>query len=405
MRTFTFLFMYFAGFFVAGTASAQASADAITLEKWRGYTGVTWNQSADKGAILTRFAGSVTAPIAGLHFDRNGTAYVSTPRVLSPDAPATLSILDLKSTSGPARLTAFPTLAGNATRGPAGGSLRNVLGFHVDQHNGWLWALDMGFIAGESEAPVGAQKVMIFKLDSGALVKSISLDSVADRKGSFLNDIVVDERRKIAYVSDSGFRSAPDNMTGIIVIDFKSGKSRRVLHRHPSVQIEPGVKVHSHGEEVWPNKPLLIGINGIALSPDARILYWTVTAGTKVHSLPTHILRNMDSTSEKIVSAVRDLGTIGGNTDGIATDRSGMLYITDVTHNGIASFDPKTLKVKLVASDERVHWPDTLSAGPENSLYFTSSNLNNHFGGAIKEGQENYEIWRMPLPGLSNSRK
>jgi hypothetical protein len=40
--------------------------------------------------------------------------------------------------------------------------LRSVLGFYVDKSNGWLWALDQGFVAGESEAPVGAQKVMIY---------------------------------------------------------------------------------------------------------------------------------------------------------------------------------------------------------------------------------------------------
>jgi hypothetical protein len=64
-------------------------------------------------------------------------------------------------------------------------SLRNVLGFYVDRHNGWLWALDMGFVAGETESPVGAQKLMVLDLKSGRTVKSIALDGVADRKASF----------------------------------------------------------------------------------------------------------------------------------------------------------------------------------------------------------------------------
>jgi len=101
----------------------------------------------------------------------------------------------------------------------------------VDRHNGWLWALDQGFVAGENEAPEGGQKIMVYALETGRLVKRIGLDTVADRKGSFLNDIVVDEARKVAYVSDSGLRSAPANQAGLIVVDFASGAVRRLLAR------------------------------------------------------------------------------------------------------------------------------------------------------------------------------
>ena len=91
------------------------------------------------------------------------------------------------------------------------------------------------------------------------VVKRIALDAVADRKGSFLNDIAVDEVRRVAYLSDSGLRSAPNNLAGIILADFATGSSRRVLHRHPAVLAEPGAKVISHGAEVWPGNPLVLG--------------------------------------------------------------------------------------------------------------------------------------------------
>jgi sugar lactone lactonase YvrE len=383
---------------------AQAASDGGKLEKWRRFEGVTWEAPTSDGQV-SRYSGSVTAPIAGLHFDKKGTAYVSTPRLLSPNAPATLSILDLNANGGTARLTPFPSPSANAIQGPVGHSLRNVLGFHIDRHNGWLWALDMGFVAGETEAPAGAQKLLIVELDSGRVVKSIPLDAVADRKGSFLNDVAVDEKRKLAYISDSGFRSAPDNMAGIIVVDFNSAKARRVLDRHPAVLYEPGTKVRSHGEEVWPGNPLLVAINGIALSPDSETLYWTVTAGSKLHALPTTMLRNFDSSSTEIAAAVRELGAVGGNTDGIATDGSGRVYITDVTHNGIAVYDPQKRSMALQASDDGVYWPDTATIGPDGDLYFTSSNLNNHFAGAVKDGQERYEIWKMGLSVGKDSRR
>ena len=381
------------------TASTAASAaDTAPLERWRSYAGVSWEAPKD-GADPAPFESSVNAPIAGLHFDAQGAAYVSTPRLVSADAPATLSKLDTRVQTGPARLTAFPSKEGNAVKGAPDQSLRNVLGFHVDRKNGWLWALDLGFVAGESEAPPGAQKVLVLDLKSGRTVKRIGLDGAADRKGSFLNDIAVDEQRRVAYISDSGMRSAPNNMVGLIVVDFASGKARRVLDRNPNLQVEPGVKVAAHGAEVWPGNPLLLGINGIALSPDARTLYWTVTTGTRARALPTAILRKAGASDDQIATATRDLGSVGGNTDGIATDSAGGLYITDVTRNGIVKYDPRTKSMSLIASDEGVRWPDTAAIHPDGDLVFTSSALNDHFAGAVKSGEERYELWRLRIDG------
>lgn len=386
----------------AAWQSAQAS-EGHYLERWRSYAGVSW-EAPRAGQNPAPFRNSVNAPIAGLHFDGAGRAFVSTPRVVAPDAPATLSILDTAASSGPARLTAFPSAEANSIAGDPATRLRNVLGFHVDRRNGWLWALDQGWVAGEAEAPPGAQKIMVFELRSGALVKTIGLDAAANRQTSFLNDIAVDERRRIAYVSDSGLRGAPSNSAAIIIADFASGKLRRVLDRHPAVMPEPGVKVMSHGEEVWPGKPLVLGVNGIALSPDARTLYWAVTTGHAVHALPTALLRDPGATPAALEAALRSLGRVG-NTDGIVTDAVGKLYITDVSRNGIAAYDPRSGKLSLLAADEGVHWPDTAAFTPDGVLVFTASQLNRHFAGQVKPGQERYELWRLrQRPGRQAKR-
>ncbi|MFT7774063.1 MAG: L-dopachrome tautomerase-related protein [Roseateles sp.] len=370
------------------------SAENATLERWRSYAGVTWNTDT---AAQRPFANSANAPIAGIHFDAKGRAFVSTPRLIAADAPATLSILDTTSADGPARLTAFPSEPGNSVVASPETSLRNVLGFYVDHRNGWLWALDMGFVAGEAEAPVGGQKIVIYELSSGRVVKRIPLDAVADRKGSFLNDIAVDESRKIAYISDSGLRSAPNNQAGIIVADFETGASRRVLNRHPSVLPEPQVKVVSHGEEVWSGNPLTLGINGIALSPDARTLYWTVTTGTHAFSISTDVLRSAAASEKTLASKVRTIGDVGGNTDGIVTDARGQLYITDVTRNGIVRFDPSTRAMTVLATNDGIFWPDTPAITPDGYLVLTASQLNRHFAGAVKAGSERYDLWRIRL--------
>ncbi len=376
--------------------ATSKSERKLVLERWRSYSGVSWDSTAHGGAPKL-FSNSAASPICGIHFDKRGRVFVSTPRLISTEAPATISILDTGLNAGPARLTAFPSLEGNAVSRNPDENLRSVLGFYVDQTNDWLWALDMGYVAAEAESPAGAQKVLVFDLANGNTVNCISLDNVADRKGGFLNDIAVDEKRKVAYISDSGLRSAPDNMVGIIVIDFASGTARRVLHKHPSLQVVPGVTVFSHGQEVWPGNPMKLGINGIALSPDANTLYWTVTTGLHAHSISTDLLRDLSCDAGAISAAVRDIGNVGGNSDGIVTDREGNLYITDVTHGGIVKYDPVPKTMALIASDQDVRWPDTATIDGDGHLVFTSSNLNQHFAGAVKPGEERYELWRLQL--------
>ncbi|HBT4818365.1 TPA: hypothetical protein MB325_002431 [Klebsiella quasipneumoniae subsp. quasipneumoniae] len=371
-------------------ALAAGADDPAHLALWRSYAGVTWEQRVD--------ARSVNAPIAGLHFDAAGRAFVSTPRLISPQAPATLSLLDTASLSGPARLTAFPSTEANSISADPRTHLRNVLGFYVDHRNGWLWALDQGFVAGEKTAPPEAQKIMIYALSDGKLVQRIPLDSVADREGSFLNDIVVDEARRVAYIADSGLRSAPDNQAGLIVVDAQRGTVRRVLNKHPALMPVAGLQVTSHGETVWPGNPIILGINGIALSPDQETLYWTVTTGTTARTIATAALRDPAMSERQLAAAIRTAGEVGGNSDGIVVDKHGALYITDVTHNGIVRYRPQSGQFTLLAADERVYWPDTPTIGPDGAVMFTASHLNQHFAQAVKPGEEKYTIWKVMQP-------
>ncbi|EPY1554959.1 SMP-30/gluconolactonase/LRE family protein [Klebsiella quasipneumoniae] len=371
-------------------ALAAGADDPAHLALWRSYAGVSWEQRVD--------ARSVDAPIAGLHFDAAGRAFVSTPRLISPQAPATLSLLDTASLSGPARLTAFPSTEANSISADPRTHLRNVLGFYVDHRNGWLWALDQGFVAGEKTAPPEAQKIMIYALSDGKLVQRIPLDSVADREGSFLNDIVVDEARRVAYIADSGLRSAPDNQAGLIVVDAQRGTVRRVLNKHPALMPVAGLQVTSHGETVWPGNPIILGINGIALSPDQETLYWTVTTGTTARTIATAALRDPAMSERQLAAAIRTAGEVGGNSDGIVVDKHGALYITDVTHNGIVRYRPQSGQFTLLAADERVYWPDTPTIGPDGAVMFTASHLNQHFAQAVKPGEEKYTIWKVVQP-------
>ncbi len=66
-------------------------------------------------------------------------------------------------------------------------------------------------------------------------MRRIALAGAADRKGRFVNDIAVDEARKVAYISDSGSPSTPENGAAIIVADSTRDGARQLLDRHPTV--------------------------------------------------------------------------------------------------------------------------------------------------------------------------
>ena len=111
---------------LAATASihAASAADPARLERWRSYTGVSWD-APQAGKPLLPFADSAGAQIAGIHFDASGRAFVSTPRLISSRAPATLSVLDTRAQTGPAPLRAFPSVEANAVSGDPATHLRN----------------------------------------------------------------------------------------------------------------------------------------------------------------------------------------------------------------------------------------------------------------------------------------
>ena len=125
-----------------------------------------------------------------------------------------------------------------------------------------------------------------------------------------------------------------------------------------------------------------------------------MTTGTHAYTVPTAILRQPASTNAQIAGQIRDLGRVGGNTDGMVTDVKGNLYITDVTRNGIVRYDPETHSMSLIAASEEVRWPDTLAIRPNGDLVFTSSRLNDHFAGTVKPGEERYDLWRLRLDAL-----
>jgi sugar lactone lactonase YvrE len=332
--------------------------------------------------------------LAGVDVDRAGRVFVTTPRWLDARVPATLSQV-VAGADGKPVLRPFPSWAANSLDDPRG--LRSVLGVDVDSRDR-MWILDMGFVAGVDPTPDGAAKLVVLDLTTNTeLARYVIPDAIADRKTSFLNDLVVDERRGVAYISDSGNRAGSPTASGVIVYDLASNSARRVLDRDPRVQDDPTRTLTVAGEPVLPSGRLAVGINGIALSPDGARLYWSITTGDAVYDAPTSVLLDPSATPAQVAAAVHGPRRIGGGSDGIATDDRGRLYVTNLTRSEVVVIDPATAAQHTIASGPAFAWPDSLTWDDRGGLYISTNHLDHGFAGTLDFDQAapNFRIFRI----------
>jgi sugar lactone lactonase YvrE len=315
--------------------------------------------------------------LAGVELDRRGDVYVTTPRWLDARVPSTLN--RVVKVGGRALLRPFPSLEANSVADPR--AFQNVLGVEVDSRNR-MWVLDMGWVAGRDDTPEAAQKLVVLDLEDGReLARYVIPDSVADRRTSFLNDLAVDEGRGVAYLSDSGNRSGSPTASGIIIYDLATNTARRVLDRDASVRDDPSRPLFVHGEPALPGQALAVGVNGIALSPDGRTLFWSLTTGDAVYSAPTEVLRAPGASAAQRSAAVSAPRRIEGGSDGLTVDDRGRVYVTNVTHDRVEVLDGESRRT--LASGPELVWPDSLSWDDRGGLYVSTNHLNHLFSGRM----------------------
>ena len=204
---------------------------------------------------------------------------------------------------------------------------------------------------------------------------------------SYLNDIRFDLRSSIPGTSGQGVGyitdSSNEGRNGIVVVDLGNGESWRHLDNAPQVSAEPGFLAFIWGEPVYslpmgvngPLGPIPTGSDGIALSADGSILYWSAVASRTLYSIPTARLLDRSQTSELMaVQAVVSHGQ-KGMSDGLETDSNGLIYVGDIEGNGINIFYANNGTMDVLVMDPRIGWPDAFAVGTDGYLYFTVNQL------------------------------
>jgi sugar lactone lactonase YvrE len=226
-----------------------------------------------------------------------------------------------------------------------------------------LWVVDaaapmMGAVV--SHGP----KVVRISLQENRVTRVYPLGSDVVKRESYLNDIRIDTKNNVAYLTDSGAGA-------IIVLDTESGEAHRVLDGDESTKPEDGVAIGVNGKPVVTadGKPPRIAADSIALSHDGEYLYYKPLTGAAVYRVKTSALRNGKAAGavEKVADAFP--------TDGFWMDAQDTLYLSNINQSAVDRL-PKNGKLEKVLSDKRLVWPDTFSEGPDGSIYITASHIN-----------------------------
>ncbi|OAL33212.1 hypothetical protein AYO20_07529 [Fonsecaea nubica] len=281
-----------------------------------------------------------------------------------------------------------------------------------------LWILDTGRALLSNgtltTSNFGGPKLVGVDLTKNSVFQIILFPPTVAYPDSYPNDVRFDLRSSlttsgqgIAYITDS----SSEGRNGIIVVDLGTGESWRHLENIPQVRPELGFYVNVWGDSVYVNagsgtsiSRVAFGADGITLSNDGDVLYFSVVAGRHLYGVPTSRLRDRSASSELFATAsVMDLGQKGVS-DGLESDSNGIVYAGSVETDSIVTSNHQNGTVQTYVKDPRIGWTDTFSVAG-NYLYFTENQLwrGASYQGGIDMRVKPYALYRVPL--LNNATK
>ncbi len=254
-----------------------------------------------------------------------------------------------------------------------------------------LWILDPSNPMDEATIPAGI-KLLKINLNTNKVERVYRFEDLPREKIA-LNDVRIDTRRQLAYLSEPKTAS-------IIILDLKTGKSRMVLKEDKSTKATPGFKLHIDGKDVidQTGKPFSSNVNGIALTKDGRYFYYRAINQTKLYRILVEDLVNPALTDAQLSAKVETVGETGIS-HGMIADAKGNIYSSDSPNKAIR-YVTADGKFKTLVKDKRLSWPDTFSVGNDGYLYVTCSQINRTK--KYNEGQDKVEypfrLYKVKLP-------
>ena len=218
--------------------------------------------------------------LTGVAVTEDGRVFVNFPR-WSPDVP--VSVAEVLADGS---LRPFPDEAWNSWTPDADPSTSFVcVQSVVADGKGSLWVLDPASPGFQGVVPGGAKLVEIDG-ETGGVVQVIFFDGKIALPGSYLNDVRIDHRHGAAYITDSGDGA-------LIVVDLRTGASRRVLDAHPSTAAEDTILTFEGNEWRLPDGSApQVHADGIAYDRVNDSVYFQALTGRTLYRIAGAALRD-----------------------------------------------------------------------------------------------------------------
>jgi len=261
-----------------------------------------------------------------------------------------------------------------------------------------LRILDQGHV-NNAEAVPGSIKLLVYKIATKELLYNCTFTAdEAPLGSSFLNDIVVDEKRGYAYITDSGQEAGAPYRGALLVYSAATNTVRRVLDSHYSQQPNASVWIHINGQPVDLDTPMMTGSDGIALTPDGEWLFFCPLTSREIYRLPTALLRQFDTPESTLASSVVHVFSRRTASDGLAIASDGKLYLTGLEIDGLemAPSPLDSTELTTFVTDRRTMiWPDTIGFDHNGWLLFVSNRLQQFTQGFMVWNDVNFRILRV----------
>ncbi len=328
-----------------------------------------------------------TYQLTGVAVSKSGRVFTNYPRWSSTYKFALVEVDKNKA------VKPFPNAEWNIWNVEKGGDKQNhflcVQAVVIDDKD-TMWVVDAGY-AQNTEGNDKGQKLVKINLSNNAVEKVYPLAPVLSNK-SYANDIRIDTKKQIAYLTNSG-------EGGIIIVNLKTGKVRQVLVGATVTKADTNYIMKRNGQDLLSNgKPFFVHSDGIALSPDASLLYFKTLTDDKLFRIPTKALNNESLSDAQLLKEVEFLGKFT-TTDGMCFDQKGNLYLGDLEKRSLIRITPDLKVEKVLPANEELAWPDSYHLTKENWLYISLSRIDEearfHNGTSNRKGP--YKIVRLKL--------
>ncbi|WP_444901802.1 L-dopachrome tautomerase-related protein [Microbulbifer sp. SSSA007] len=266
----------------------------------------------------------------------------------------------------------------------------SVIGIHSDS-KGIVWILDMG----SENSPT---QLVAWDSVNNKLHRQLEISRSSLLTNSFPQDFALDEKRQKIYIADMSF----GNFNGatkpaIIVVDLKTGQSRRVLESADAFMppnqdvVIDGVLLSAKTKENS-SKSLRFGLNPIALDDQGEWLYFGTLSGNTLYRLPAALLADHRISNKKLASNIEEFGPKNPS-DGIVMAPGNGILVTDLQNNAIGL----TTKgdYKILVQDKQLSWPDSLAVS-NGWVYITQDQLHQHpaFSSGLGNAKPPYKLMR-----------